>query len=65
MSMLMTMKGRPPRYQEPKDQVFQARLTKKGKDGLQTLAEKLGIPASEIVERLGRGELSLTPSLGE
>lgn len=62
--MEMNTKGRRQRYQEPKDQHFQARLTKSGKDGLQALAERMGMPASEIVERLGRGELHLPPSLG-
>jgi DNA-binding Lrp family transcriptional regulator len=48
---------------EQKDQPLSAKLSKTAKDGINAQAQALGISVNELLERIGRGELS--PSASE
>lgn len=51
-------------YQEPKTR-HEITVTPEGWDGFKAMAAGLGMSASELVERLGRGTLALQAAMGE
>jgi hypothetical protein len=45
-------------YGQKKTDLLRARLTPDGKRGLERLAEQHGVSVGELLERVGRGQLS-------
>lgn len=61
----MRFKEKHGKYGELKTDMLRARITPSAKEGLETIAQELSVSVSEFLERLGRGEVKVTPSLGE
>jgi len=54
----LTRDGRPQNYEEPK-KIRSVSVTTTGWDGLKAIAQTMGISTSELLEKLGRGELTI------
>lgn len=50
---------------EPKTAQVSTNLTPTGKQGLEDLADSLGLSVGELLEQLGRGEISLDAQAGK
>lgn len=58
----LTREGRPLTYEEPK-KPRSVSVTPTGWVGVQTTARSLGLSISELLERLGRGDLVISPAV--
>jgi len=61
----MRFKTQHGKYGELKTEFLRAKMTPSGKEGLESVAKDLSLSVSEFLERLGRGEVKVAPSLGE